>query len=137
MKEIPALLIKLDVDDTPKFLAAVDRVLQWPWSRDQRQPHPEDTEENMVFIRGTFGQPLSLLLNLLRTDSETFETGRVIDLDALQYKAILDDFRENVLNQISDTGLITAILPRVRRGPAERPRLGIWPPYPPWPDPQL
>jgi hypothetical protein len=140
MKEIPALLIKVDVDDTPKFLAAIDLVLHAPWSRDKRQPHPDDPHENMVFIRGKFGEPGSLLLGLLRSDSETLEAHRVIpydfDLTPIEHQAVLDDFRQKVLNRIADTGLITAVLPRVRQIPPERPRRGIWPPCPPWPGSQ-
>jgi len=80
MKKLPSLLIKLDVADTPKFLAAIDRAPGNGWSRDPRQPHPEDDEENMLFYRGEFGQPGSLALNLLRTNSETIETGCVTPL---------------------------------------------------------
>src|SRR4029453_13889536 len=104
---------------------------------DPRQPHPEDSQQNMLFLRGKFGEPGSLLLGLLRTDSETLETSRVIpydfDLDPAQYKAVLDDFCQNVLNRVVDTGLITAIFLRVRKVPAERPRPRIWPS---WPGPQ-
>jgi hypothetical protein len=115
LKQRPFILIKLDVSDTPKFLVAIDNALCNGWTRDARQPAPDDDEENMVFFRGKFGEPSSLALNFLRIDSETMRSGYIlpydVDLTPAEYQSVLDDFRQSILSKVLDAGFLISVMP--------------------------
>ena len=115
LKESPYIIVKLDVEDTPKFVAAVDKAMCNGWARQPGQPHPEDDEENMVFFRGQWGESSYIALNFFRINSETLRSGCImtysLDLSTEQYQATLDDFRENILGKILDAGFTISVMP--------------------------
>jgi hypothetical protein len=108
MRKYPGFFIKVDDDDTPKFLAAVGKALSNGWSHGPDSPGVDIGWPFYTFFREPRPDYPAIALTMVRFDSETIRIVNLIPkedhLSIDRYKAVLDDFRTSILEKVLDSG---------------------------------